>query len=154
MIRLLIPSVWLFAGVAMAGPLVADSLPAPVQYASAWVTSGTQTVTVGSIPQYAVVTMVRVYVNTVFNGSVANTIQVGYTGADAALAGNTTMSDGSTGWVTLTAGTYCTSWAAPNVCPPLDTSRVIVAKHIKGGTEPTTGKALVIVEYQPAPATP
>lgn len=103
---------------------------------SAWVTSASQNPSMGNLPADTYVFNVRMHPTEAFNSDGTDEIRVGYDGVEAAFATLTDVS--TTGVKTVTLGAS----AGYNA-----TARAVEAYYVNGGTEPTTGKALVILEY-------
>jgi len=101
-----------------------------------WLSDSTQTVTLGAFTTDCYVTNVHIQVTELFNSNGTDNISVGVTGDHEYFATNTDVS--STGIKTVTLGTGADHEASPTA---------VVAYYANGGTEPTTGKALVILEY-------
>lgn len=101
-----------------------------------WVADNAQNPSLGTLPASTYVTNVRLQVTEAFNSDGADEIKVGYDADDDAYITLTDVS--STGIKTPTLGTL----AGYN-----GTSRAVEAYYVNGGTEPTTGKAIVIVEF-------
>lgn len=111
-----------------------------VQTLSAWVTKTNQRVVLGHFKNPREVLRVRIEVSTAFNGSGTDEIRVGTDDDNDAYA---TLTDvASTGIKTPTLGTGV----------GFDkTERNVVAEYVNGGGEPTTGSALVTVEFCNSP---
>ena len=107
---------------------------------AAWVADDKQTAAMGKLPANAVVTNVRIQVTEAFNSDGTDLISVGYTGATTAFATTTDVSSTGIKSVTLGSGVGFTA-----------TARDVNAYYANGGTEPTLGKALVILEYYRVP---
>ena len=108
-----------------------------------WVTSGSQTVLLGVLPIASYVARVHIHCTTSFNSDGADDISVGYTGTTTAFATATAV--GTTGVKSVTAGANVGYQTV---------SREINAYYVNGGTEPSTGRAIVIVEYFLNPVVP
>ena len=106
----------------------------------AWVADDKQTASMGKLPANAVVTNVRIQVTEAFNSDGTDLISVGYSGAATAFATTTDVS--TTGIKSPTLGTS----AGFNA-----TARDVEAYYTNGGSEPTTGKALVVLEFYRVP---
>lgn len=109
---------------------------------SGWVRDDAQSVVLGTLPQRARIVGREIYVHEEFNSDGTDNVSIGYTGATAAFATNTDVS--TTGEKTVTAGTVTL----------LTAQRVCTATYTNGGSEPTTGKALVAIWYHISPAIP
>lgn len=114
--------------------------PVSTQSLEAWVADDLQTATLGLRPAYTTVTEVLVYVDQAFNSDGTDQITVGYDGAESAFA--TAVDVSSTGWKTVTLGSGAAYSASGQ------TAKVYYAN---GGSEPSTGRALVILRYVPVP---
>lgn len=110
---------------------------------SVWVTFGSQNPSFGNLPVGAYVYDVDIHVTQAFNSDGTDNISVGYTGTTNAFATNTDVS--TTGVKSVTLGS---SIGYQSV------SHEILAYYTNGGTEPTTGKALVILYYVLTPRSP
>ena len=110
---------------------------------AAWVADDKQTADMGKLPASAVVTNVRIQVTEAFNSDGTDLISVGYSGA--ATAFTTTTDVATTGIKSVTLGAS----AGYNA-----TARDVQAYYTNGGSEPTTGKALVVLEYYRTPVPP
>lgn len=109
---------------------------APTERLTAWVADDAQNPILGTLPADAYVTTVIIQVTEGFNSDGTDNISVGWDADDDALATATDVTN--TGIKTVTAGVS----AGYNA-----TSRQIEAYYVNGGTEPTAGKALIIVEF-------
>lgn len=107
---------------------------------AAWVADDKQTASMGKLPANTVVTNVRIQVTEGFNSDGTDNVSCGYTGALEAFATNTAVN--TTGIKTVTLG----SSAGFN-----STARDVNAYYANGGSEPTAGKALVVLEYYRVP---
>ena len=105
-------------------------------YLAGWVASGSQPVLLGILPIASYVARVHVHCTTAFNGDGTDNITVGYTGTTNAFSTNADVS--TTGVKTITLGANIGYQTV---------SREINAYYVNGGSEPTTGRALVIVEF-------
>jgi len=123
----------MFDGVEYVGKQVIERL-------AAWVADDKQTADMGKLPANTNVVNVRIQVTENFNGSGSDLISVGYSGAATAFATTTDVS--TTGIKSVTLG----SSAGYN-----GTARDVQAYYTNGGGEPSTGKALVILEYYRVP---
>lgn len=103
---------------------------------SAWVRHGTQNPPLGTIPVYSRVISVTVQVLEAFNSDGADEITVGYDGATNAFA--TAVDVSTTGIKSVTLGSGVGYIA---------TARAAEAYYVNGGSEPTTGEALVTIDY-------
>jgi hypothetical protein len=109
----------------------------------AWVADDNQNPTLGVLPANVYVTGVDIYVHEAFNSDGTDLITVGRDALPDALADDTDVS--TTGEKSPTAGTGAKHYT---------TSTTVEAYYTNGGTEPTTGKALVVVRYRVVPAVP
>lgn len=105
-----------------------------------WVADNAQNPSLGTLPAGSYVSAVTIQVTEGFNSDGTDTISVGYDASQTAFATATDVS--STGIATVTLG----SEVGYNA-----TSRAVEAYYVNGGSEPTTGKALVILEYYRVP---
>lgn len=110
-------------------PLVVESI-------STWVADTIQTATMHPLPAFIYVLRVHVYVLEAFNSSGTDQVSVGYSADHAAYAAAVDVS--TTGIKTTTLG-----WLAGYT----DTSFTPEVYYTNGGSEPTTGKALVVMEF-------
>jgi hypothetical protein len=108
-----------------------------------WVTSGSQSRSLGVLQAGTYVARAHVHVTEGFNSDGSDTLNVGYdTDTDAFI---TSVDVSTTGIKSITLG----SLAGYNA-----TARQVKAYYVNGGSEPTTGKALVILEIFPSPTQP
>lgn len=114
-----------------------------IERLAAWLADDKQTAQLGKLPAYSVVTTVRLQVTEAFNSDGSDLISVGYSGAATAFATTTDVS--TTGIKSPTLG----SSAGYN-----STARDVEAYYTNGGSEPSTGKALVVLEYYRIPTPP
>jgi hypothetical protein len=96
-----------------------------------------------TLPIGANVVRAHLHVLEAFNSDGSDNISIGYTGTLQAFATNTDVS--TTGVKTMTLGSEIGYQAV---------SRAINAYYVNGGTEPTTGKAVVNLEYFINPIVP
>lgn len=108
-----------------------------------WVTSGTQTRPLGLLRDPRYVLRVHVHVLEAFNGSGTDTLTVGYDSDTDAYA--TSVDVSSTGVKAVTLGTGVGFDG---------TNREAKAYYANGGGEPSTGKALIVVEFLRVPKQP
>jgi len=106
------------------------------QYLRAYVTSGVTNPQIGVLPANAWVERVHRDVTEAFNSDGADNIKVGHSTDDDAYATNTDVSSTGRKTVTLGAGVGYDS-----------TARTVDATYTAGGTDPTTGKAHVVIEF-------
>jgi hypothetical protein len=109
----------------------------PLHAASAWVFDDRQSVDIINLIGAFVVHSVSVYVLEGFNSDGTDLINVGYSGNAGTLTANVDVA--TTGAKTITPGA--------GVGYPWHQDMTIQAVYTNGGTEPTTGQALVTVEY-------
>jgi hypothetical protein len=109
-----------------------------------WVRHEDQNPTLGAIPANSVVLNVRVWVEEAFNSDGTDLLTVGY---DADTDAYVTSLD------VKSAGVQAPTMGA-SVGKVDATERQVEAYYVNGGTEPSTGKAHVIVEYMAASAEP
>lgn len=108
-----------------------------------WVTKDSQTPVLGIMQPGRYLARAMVHVTEAFNSDDTDTLTVGYTtDTDAAV---TSIDVSSTGIKTATLGALSGYNA---------TARTLEAYYVNGGSEPTTGKALVILELLPVPLSP
>lgn len=113
-------------------------LESSVQTLSGWVKFGAQTLTLGTLPAYSLVTRVTIIVaDFAFNSSGTDQITVGH---DAGNNYYAPAADVSVAYTRVDATS--TAWSTFN-----SVSRVAKAYYVNGGTEPTVGEALVVLEY-------
>jgi len=108
-----------------------------------WVTSGTQNPTLGVLQAGSYVKEAFLHVTEAFNSSGTDNISVGYDADTDAFVTNVDVS--TTGVKSLTLG-------ALNGYN--GTARKVEAYYVNGGTEPSAGKALVILEIDRVPLEP
>lgn len=106
------------------------------EFLHAWISHEAQTVLIGKLPDYAYVIDVHIQVTEAFNSGGTDNVTVGWTGTTNALATDTDVA--TTGIKTVTLGANVGYNAA---------GQDVNAYYANGGTEPTTGKALVVVEF-------
>lgn len=114
-----------------------------IQYLACWVTSGTQTVPMGTLPIGAYVIRSQIHVLQNFNSDANDNIRVGWSGSTNALVTDTDVS--STGIKSPTLGSSVGYQS---------TSHVVNAYYLNSGSEPSQGKALVILEFLLTPRQP
>lgn len=112
-------------------------------YLASWVTKGTKSPPLGTLPIGAYITAVHLQVGQAFNSDGSDNISVGYTGATEAYATSTIVS--TTGVKSPTLGSDVGYQSI---------ARELKAYYTAGGTAPTEGKALVVVEYFLVPKQP
>lgn len=115
----------------------------PVQSLSAWITKDRQTVSLGSFRTPRDVLRVRVWREQAFNSDGSDLLDIGYVGSEDAYAANVDLAGTGLATVTLGSGVGFD-----------DTSRELQATYTAGGSAPTTGKALIIIEFIPSPPSP
>lgn len=116
------------------------------QVLHAWLADNAQgPVTLGYIPQYAIVQSVGIWVEEAFNSDGTDEIRIGGTGDAARYCAYTDVS--TTGNKTPAAP----ATPLPRMYTPGD---AVVANYANGGSEPTTGKAVVWIEFFPIKVTP
>lgn len=120
--------------------------PPAVGYISVWLSVATQSATVGVVPPKALIREAGILVTQAFNSDGTDMITIGGSGNANRYADSTDVS--TTGNKTLTAGSTATP---PASSPGGDT---IVTAYTKGGSTPTTGKALVWMTYMLVPTSP
>lgn len=111
---------------------------------SVWVTASNTNPAIFTLPVNAYVTAVRVDVTEAFDSDGTDQITVGYDAAKTFLAAAVDVS--STGNKTVTLGSGAQVFNA--------TARAIEAYYTAGGSDPTVGKGLVVVEWEYVEATP
>lgn len=111
-----------------------------VQVRSGWITKDKQTLDLGPLRDPRDVVRVHIHVTQAFNSDGSDQISVGHETDDDAYATATDVS--STGIKTPSAGTGVGFDG---------TERNLIASYANSGTEPTTGKAFIAVEFLPAP---
>lgn len=117
--------------------------PDVVHRLSGWLADDAQTVTLGDIPAHACVLRTYVQVIEAFDSDGTDQATVGYDADPDAYV--TAVDVSATGIKTVTPGAGAGYDA---------TARTAKAYYSNGGSEPTTGKALVFVEYIAAAAAP
>lgn len=113
-----------------------------------WLTPGVQTVTLGVIPTESLVIGVTVDVTTAFNSDGTDQIKVGYDGTATTERAFADLTDVSS------ASPSRKSPAVGSVSYYQTTAITAKAYYVNGGSEPTTGRALVTLTYIPAPLRP
>ena len=113
----------------------------PTECFGDWVADDAQTVFLGKLPRFCYVMRVHLHVTEAFNSDGTDNISVGWTGTTNALATNTDVATTGVKAVTLGANNGYNS-----------TEQIVNAYYTNGGSEPTTGKAIVIVEFMVVPA--
>lgn len=115
----------------------------PVQTISAWITKDRQTIYPGNFRVPRKILRIHVEVYEAFNSDGTDLLDIGYVGSASAYANDVVVSSTGIASVTLGAGV---------IFDP--TNRELVLTYSNGGTEPTLGKALVIIEFVPCPLLP
>jgi hypothetical protein len=108
----------------------------PVEVLSTWVYDDAQNQPLGTLPAYVYVTKVSIHVTEAFNSDGTDNITVGW---DADTNGLTSAEDVSTTGVKTPTLNAITGYS--------HTERDLEAYYVNGGSEPTTGEALIVVEY-------
>lgn len=108
-----------------------------------WVTKDAQNPVLGILPANSYVYGAHVHVTQAFNSDGTDTLTVGYDADTDALV--TSIDVSSTGIKSVTLG-------ALNGYNSV--ARNVEAYYVNSGTEPTTGKALVILEFYRVPVSP
>ncbi len=123
----------------------------PMERFSVWAAKGTtlygvegQNPLLGTVPQEAVITGVKIYSQTAWNSDGTDLLSIGTDADNNLLAGATDIA--TTGWKTPAAGTVTFPYY-------VTADQVLEAYYVNGGSEPTTGRALVVVEYYRTNAT-
>ncbi len=106
------------------------------EFIHGWVADDFQTVVLGDIPKDAYVKAVNIHVTEAFDSDGTDQIQVGWTSDNDALATLTDVSTTGVKAVTLGANNGYNG-----------TGQTVTAYYVNGGSEPTTGKAIVSVEF-------
>lgn len=109
----------------------------------AWVTKDSQTPILGILPASTYVLRAHVHVTEAFNSDGTDTLTVGWTGTTNAIV--TSVDVSTTGVKTITLG----SNAGYN-----STAQKVRAYYANSGSEPTLGKAFVLIETQRIPSQP
>lgn len=122
--------------------LVLRATEAPIvrRTLQAWVSDDAQTVTLGIIPAQSNILGVQVDVYEAFNSDGTDLLDVGIDGATWLFSSGTVVS----ATTPVVAANLNTGYN--------DTSRIVKAYYVNGGSEPTTGKALVTIEYAACPS--
>jgi hypothetical protein len=129
---------WYIAGNRTAGTInISGASEAPVERLSRVVRFDEQTVILGKLPEFTLITAVRIFVTEAFNSDGTDVIRVGIPGGETWYAGNTDVS--TTGRKTPASGI---AGDYTSVTP-----RTVQAQYLAGGSAPTTGKALVTLEF-------
>lgn len=114
--------------------------PQPTGRMTAWVTSSSQNPTLGTMPAGSYFVRAHCHVTEAFNSDGTDTLTVGYdTDTDAFV---TSIDVSSTGVKSVTLGVL----NGYN-----GTARAVEAYYVNGGSEPSEGKALVILEIFSVP---
>ena len=109
-----------------------------------WVADDAQNPSLGTLPVNAIVTAVYVWVQEAFDSDGSDLLTVGYDASvDAYL---TSLDVSTTGVKTPTEGATVRTVDA--------TSRAVEAYYVNGGTEPTTGRAHIVLLYTVATVQP
>ncbi len=106
-----------------------------------WVADSAQNPSLGTLPADAYVEGVDVHVTEAFNSDGTDLLTVGYAADPDAFL--TSLDVSTTGIKTVTLGVLA-GYNGP--------ARLVEAYYVNGGTEPTTGKALVVLRYRAVPA--
>jgi hypothetical protein len=114
-----------------------------LETAMGWITSATQSATIGTLPAYSYVHSVRVHVTEAFDSDGTDLLTVGRVGDEDAFGAAVDVS--TTGIKAVTLGAEA-GYNASGVN--------VRGYYTNGGSEPTTGKALVVVEYYRVPVQP
>jgi hypothetical protein len=105
-------------------------------YLSAWVTPASTNPNIGILPSESYVVRVQMHTTELWNSDGSDNIKVGNAEDDDAYAINTDVSGTGVHAVTLGSGVGRDG-----------TSRTVDATYTNGGSSPSTGKTLVIIEY-------
>lgn len=111
---------------------------------SGWVTAASQSIELGWLPATFAVVNVSVRVQQAFNSDGTDLLEVGYSGDDDAYM--TALDVSTTGIKSVTLGS--------KVLWEDDNGRTLIVKYTNGGSEPTEGRALVLVEWSPIQVRP
>lgn len=122
-----------------------------VRSVSGWLADNNTSMTLGRIPAGSVTTNVWVWVTEAFNSDGTDIINVGIPGNEYVYAYNFDVAATTKFHVPLL-GTITGSGAVRANMGFRPNAEEVVAFYNAGGSAPTTGKALVILEYIPAPA--
>jgi hypothetical protein len=117
-------------------PTYGGSTVAPIERLAVWIKSDVLNRRLGRIPRFCFITKVAIHVTTAFDSDGTDNISVGYDASTQALATNTDVS--TTGLKSPALG----AMSGYN-----DTARELEAYYTAGGSAPTVGKALVVVEF-------
>lgn len=115
----------------------------PVQTISAWITKDRQTIYPANFRVPRKILRIHVEVYEAFNSDGTDLLDIGYVGSANAYANDVDV--GSLGAASVTLGSGIGFDA---------TNRELVLTYSNGGTEPTTGKVLVTIEFVPCPLLP
>jgi hypothetical protein len=134
-------------GIDVLTPTKTLSLQQPIakEMLAAFVTVGTPNPALGLLPAYAYVTNVFIHVVNAFNSDGTDQLTVGYDGTPAAYATAVDVSTGGLKAVTLGSSVGLNT---------AETGRAVEVYYTAGGSAPTLGKALVMIEYYRAPRIP
>lgn len=110
---------------------------------TAWVTSGSTSPVLGTRMAGSYVARVHVHVTEAFNSSGSDTLTVGYDADTDAIV--TSVDVSTTGVKSVTLGVDA-GYSG--------TARQLEGYYLAGGTAPTTGKAIIIIEIFPCPKQP
>ena len=112
-------------------------------YILGWVTSGQQNPILGILPAASYVVRASLHVTVAFDSDGTDNIQCGYDADNDSIFTNTLVN--TTGIKTVTLGAE----AGYN-----GTARSIEAYYTNSGSEPTVGKAIVVIEFFLVPTSP
>jgi hypothetical protein len=111
--------------------------PFPIESISNWVADDQQNPVIGTVPAGAVITNARLIVTQAFNSDGTDLISIGVDTAETIIAATNDVS--TTGTKTLVFGVAVGRYESVD--------RIVEAYYTNGGSEPTTGRALVTVEF-------
>lgn len=114
-----------------------------IQAISGWIQDSAQNLPLGTVPAGSYIMVAHCHVTEAFNSDGTDEITVGYDALVNAFA--TAIDVSSTGIKTVTLGAEGGYEG---------TTRAAEAYYVNGGSEPTTGKALIIIEFVRVPTSP
>jgi hypothetical protein len=116
----------------------APGITSPIMCLTGWVKHNNQSVELGTIPKKFLIVGIQVHCYTAFNSDGTDLIKVGHSGTLNRYTENVDVS--TTGTKTITLQSF------DNIIEET-TSRTVIATYTNGGTEPSAGEALVLVQY-------
>lgn len=111
--------------------------PDEIKVLKCWLADDVQTAPLGWLPGFATILRAHITVNESFNSDGTDQITIGYSLNTDAYA--EAIDASTTGYKSITPGSDIGLYS--------ETGRLVNAYYVNGGSEPTTGKALCVVEY-------